>query len=71
MATILRAINDDGVKYDLDLQTDLDFKLDISAIESGNIGKVFGVSSQQFSLPPSEVNNEFFGNLYDIGTKWN
>tara|TARA_R110000772_G_scaffold10544_2_gene33618 strand:+ start:580 stop:3849 length:3270 start_codon:yes stop_codon:yes gene_type:complete len=67
MATILRAINDDGVKYDLDLQTDLDFKLDISAIESGNIGKVFGVSSQQFSLPPSEVNNEFFGNLYDIG----
>jgi len=36
--TILRAINDDGVKYDLDLKDNPDFKLDISAIESGDIG---------------------------------
>lgn len=65
--TILRATNDNGVTYDLDLLNDLDFKLDISAIESGQIGKVFGVSSQQLSLPPSNINNEFFGNLYDVG----
>ena len=56
--TILRATNDNGVTYDLDLLNDLDFKLDISAIESGQIGKVFGVSSQQLSLPPSNINNE-------------
>ena len=65
--TIIRAINDNGVKYDLDLLESTPFKLDISAIESGNIGTVFGVSSQKLTLPPSKTNNEFFGNLYDVG----
>jgi hypothetical protein len=66
--TILRCINDNGVKYDLDLLEDIPFKLDISAIESGNIGQAFGVSSQKLVLPPSKNNNEFFGNLYDVGS---
>ena len=65
--TIIRAINDNGVKYDLDLLESIPFRLDISAIESGDIGKVFGVSSQKLTLPPSKNNNEFFGNLYDVG----
>ena len=65
--TIIRAINDNGDKYDLDLLESTPFKLDISAIESGNIGTVFGVSSQKLTLPPSKTNNEFFGNLYDVG----
>ena len=65
--TIIRAINDNGDKYDLDLLESIPFKLDISAIESGNIGTVFGVSSQKLTLPPSKTNNEFFGNLYDVG----
>jgi len=67
MATILRAVNDEGVKYDLDLMEDVPFRLDISAIESGDIGKVFGISSQQLTLPPTKTNNDFFGNLYDVG----
>ena len=71
MATILRAINDEGVKYDLDLMEDVPFRLDISAIESGDIGKVFGISSQQLTLPPTKTNNDFFGNLYDIGSSGN
>ena len=65
--TILRCINDNGVKYDLDVLEDVPFRLDISAIESGDIGRVFGVSSQKLTLPPTNNNNEFFGNLYDIG----
>jgi len=65
--TILRCINDNGQKYDLDILEDVPFRLDISSIESGNIGTVFGVSSQQLTLPPTNNNNEFFGNLYDIG----
>jgi len=69
--TILRCKNDDGIKYDLDLKDNPDFKLDISAIESGNIGKVYGVSSQRLTLPPSKTNNEFFGNLYDVGASGN
>ena len=67
MATILRATLE-GVKYDLDVFEDVEFRLDISAIESGDIGQVFGVSSQNLELPPSDRNNQFFGNLYDIGT---
>ena len=67
MATILRAHNDLGIKYDLDVYNEQQFLLDISAIESGDIGKVFGISSQTFALPPTNNNNEYFGNLYDLG----
>ena len=65
--TILRCTNDNGDKFDLDLLESVPFKLDISAIESGNIGQTFGVSSQKLTLPPSKTNNDFFGNLYDVG----
>ena len=67
MATILRAYNDNGDKYDLDVFNEQQFLLDISAIESGDIGKVFGISSQTFALPPTPNNNEYFANLYDLG----
>ena len=56
---ILRAINEDGVKYDLDVLENADLKLDISAIESGDIGDVFGISSQAYALPGNENNNKF------------
>ena len=65
---ILRAINEDGVKYDLDVLENADLKLDISAIESGDIGDVFGISSQAYALPGNENNNKFFGLLFDLGT---
>jgi len=67
MATILRTYNDLGEKYDLDVFNEQQFLLDISAIESGDIGKVFGISSQTFALPPTKNNNEYFSNLYDLG----
>ena len=65
--TILRAYNDDGDVYDLDVFNEQQFLLDISAIESGDIGKVFGITSQTFALPPTDNNNDYFGNLYDLG----
>ena len=68
MSTILRTQNEAGVLYDLDLFNEEDFLLDISAIESGDIGKVFGISSQTFALPPTKTNDEYFGNLYDLGS---
>ncbi len=67
MSIILRAINDQGNKYDLDLFQNEDLRLDISAIESGEIGDVFGVSSQQYALPSTPTNDDYFGNLYDLG----
>lgn len=65
--TILRAYNDQGQKYDLDVFNEEAFLLDISSIESGDIGQVFGISSQTFALPSTNNNNEYFGNLYDLG----
>jgi hypothetical protein len=66
---ILRATNDDGVKVDLDvLESDNPILLDISAIENATIGDVFGVSSQTFSLPGTDKNNQFFGNLFNLGS---
>ena len=67
MATILRAYNEDNIKFDLDLFNEEAFLLDISAIESGDIGKVFGISSQTFSLPATDNNNAYFGNLDNLG----
>jgi hypothetical protein len=65
---ILRATNDDGVKVDLDvLEADQPILLDISAIENTEIGDVLGISSQTFSLPGTDKNNQFFGNLFNLG----
>lgn len=64
---ILRATNQDGVTQDLDVIQDIDILLDISAIESGDIGKVFGVSSQEFTLPGTDKNQDFFGFLDNLG----
>ena len=68
MSTILRTTNEQGILYDLDVYNEQDFLLDISAIESGDVGKVFGISSQTFALPPTKTNDEYFGNLYDLGS---
>jgi len=66
-SVILRATNDNGQKFDLEIVNSPDFLLDISAIELGEIGKVFGISSQTFALPGSDINNQFFNNVFDLG----
>ena len=56
------------VVEDLDVfEADQPLLLDISAIENATIGEVFGISSQTFSLPGTDTNNKFFGNLFDLG----
>ena len=67
MAVILRATNIDGVVQDLDLFESDPIRLDISAIESGEIGSIFGVSSQTFQLPATEINQNFFGFIDNLG----
>lgn len=64
---ILRCTNDNGVKFDLDLVDVPELPIDISAIELGDIGKVFGISSQTFTLPGNDNNNKFFNNVFDLG----
>lgn len=65
---ILRAYNDKNQKFDLNIIDNISLKLDISAIESQEIGKIFGISSQTFSLPGTDENNQYFNNVFDLGT---
>ena len=65
---IIRATNDNGQVVDLDvLDPSQPLRLDISAIENTSIGNAFGISSQAFSLPGTDKNNQFFGNLFNLG----
>ena len=57
----------DGVIYDLDVLEDTPIRVDISAIENGDIGEVFGATSQGFTLPGSKKNNRFFKHAYKVG----
>ena len=50
---ILRATDNFGNKADLDILQEGGLFCDISAIESEDIGQVYGVSSKEFMLPGS------------------
>jgi len=65
---VLRCTNDDGTKADLEVLGNEIIRLDISAIESAEIGDVFGVSSQEFTLPGTKTNQDFFGYLDNLGS---
>jgi len=65
---ILRVTNDNGVVTDLTPLEDIDLRLDISAIENTEIGVSFGISSQEFAIAGDNIANQFFGNLYNLGS---
>jgi hypothetical protein len=65
---ILRAYNNKNQKFDLNVLDNIALKLDISAIESQEIGELFGISSQTFTIPGDDNSNQFFNNLFDLGT---
>ena len=64
---ILRAFNNLNQKFDLEILQNVELKLDISAIESQEIGELFGISSQQFTIPGDDNSNRFFNNIFDLG----
>ncbi len=66
---IIRAKDNFGNVAELDVLQEAELRCDVSAIESGDIGQVFGISSQEFMLPGSNNNNVFFGNIFDIGAE--
>jgi hypothetical protein len=64
--TEIRAVFEGKIYY-LDVLPGTPIRLDISAIENGEIGNVFGSSSQTFTLPSSKNNNRFFKHAYKVG----
>ena len=63
---ILRVKNN-GITTDLDIDNNIPLRLDMSAVENQEIGEVFGIASQNFSLPGTKKNNQFFSYAYEIG----
>ena len=57
----------EGVTYDLDVLNEVPLRVDLSALEAQELGKVFGIGTQTFSLPGTKKNNRFFKHGYDIG----
>jgi hypothetical protein len=64
---ILRCINNNNKTFDLNVTGTPDLSLDISSIEIGEIGQVFGISSQTFSIAGDDNSNKFFNNIFDLG----
>lgn len=65
---IIRTTNDNGEKYDLPIVNVPKFLIDISAIEVGEIGSVFGIATQEFQIPGDDIANQFFNNVFNYGT---
>jgi len=56
--------------FDLDVdQSTTPLKLDISAVEVGSLGDIYGIGSQQFTLPNTPVNNDFFNYAFNINAE--
>jgi len=55
-----------GSTHDLPVDSDVPLRLDVSAVENGEIGTFFGVGSQTFNLPGTREVNRFFNHGYDI-----
>ena len=45
-----------------------DFKLDLSVSENQDLGAIYGIGSQQFYLPPTKQNIQFFEYIEDVGS---
>jgi len=56
--------------FDLDVdQATSPLKLDISAVEVGELGTNFGIGSQQFTLPNTPTNNNFFNYAFNVNSE--
>jgi len=67
MALIVRVVYE-GSTYDLDLDSNIPLRIDISNVENQAIGQFFGVGSQTFNIPGTKQNNQFFKHAYNVGT---
>ncbi len=52
---------------DLQIDSSIPLRLDISAVQNTEIGKLYGIGSQTFILSGTKTNNQFFKHAYKIG----
>ena len=65
---VLRAYYN-GQWNDLDIDSNIPLRLDVSAVENTSIGSIYGVGSQTFNLPGTRNNNAFFKGAYKVGAQ--
>ena len=56
----------EGTTYDLPVDNDVPLRVEMSAVESQELGKLFGIGSQTFNLPGTKEINKFFKHAYDV-----
>lgn len=62
---IIRVVKNNQVS-DLIVDRDIPLRLDISTVESQELGKFFGIGSQTFNIPGTKEHNRFFEYAYDL-----
>ena len=67
MRDLVLRVTYENVVTDLDIDSNIPLRLDISTFDNSRIGVLFGVGSQTFQLPGTKKNHAFFNNAYDIG----
>lgn len=65
---ILRVKDYNGDTTDLDMFQGESIYADYSAIEAQDLGEIYGLSTQEIDLPGNDHNNQFFGNLFNLGS---
>ena len=69
MGDLILRVNYNSQWQDLDVDSNIPLRLDISAVENTDIGGIFGVGSQTFNLPGTRRNNAFFRGAYKVGAE--
>ena len=65
---LLLRVEYEGSTYDLIVDNEVPLRIDMSAVESQELGKFFGIGSQTFNLPGTKDTNRFFNYTYDVST---
>ena len=65
---ILRVFYDNAWN-DLDIDSNIPLRLNVSTVENTDIGQIFGVGSQAFNLPGTRNNNLFFEGAFKVGAE--
>lgn len=65
---LLLRVEYNDATYDLIVDNDVPLRIEMSAVESQDLGKFFGIGSQRFNLPGTKETNRFFNYAYDVST---
>lgn len=66
ISDIILRVKYNGATYDLNVDKQVPLRIDMSAVEVGEVGEFFGVGSQTFALAGTKENNRFFNHAYDV-----